>query len=149
MWTDALLAYLHYAAIFALIWFLAIEWNLLRAGAPALDIDRLARIDAGFGLSAGLVFLTGAARAVYGLKGWSFYAHNPVFHLKIGLFVLVGLISILPTIAFLRWRKAHRADPTFRVPDAQWRRARLLVIVELHLVALIPLAAVIMARGLR
>ena len=149
MWTDALLAYLHYAAIFALIWFLAIEWNLLRSGAPALDIDRLARIDAGFGLSAGLVFLTGAARAVYGLKGWSFYAHNPVFHLKIGLFVLVGLISILPTVAFLRWRKAHRADPTFRVPDAQWRRARLLVIAELHLVALIPLAAVIMARGLR
>ena len=149
MWTDALLAYLHFAAIFGLIAFLAIEWNLLRVGAVALDLERLARIDALFGISAGLVLLSGAARAVYGLKGWSFYAHNPAFHLKISLFVLVGLISILPTVAFLRWRKARRADPAFRTPDAQWRRARLLVIVELHLVALIPLAAVIMARGLR
>ena len=149
MWLDALLAYFHFAAIFALVWFLAIEWHLLAAGAGALAVDRLARTDGRFGLSAGLVLLTGAARALYGLKGWSFHAHNPVFHLKIGLFVLVGLLSILPTVMFLRWRKAQRADPAFRVPDAQWRRARLLVIVELHLVALIPLAAVIMARGLR
>ncbi len=149
MWLDALLAYFHFAAIFALVWFLAVEWNLLAAGAGALAIDRLARTDGRFGLSAGLVFLTGAARALYGLKGWSFYAHNPAFHLKIGLFVLVGLISILPTVMFLRWRKAQRADAAFRAPEAQWRRARLLVIVELHLVALIPLAAVIMARGLR
>ncbi len=32
MWTDAILAYLHFAAIFTLIWFLAKEWTLLRAG---------------------------------------------------------------------------------------------------------------------
>jgi hypothetical protein len=29
--------------------------------------------------------------------------HNPVFQLKIGLFVLAALISIVPTIAFLRF----------------------------------------------
>lgn len=148
MWTDAVLAYLHFAAIFTLLWFLAKEWTLLRAGAAQLAIDRLANADAGFGLSAVAVLLSGAARAVFGIKGWSFYAHAPVFHLKIGLFVLVGLISIAPTLAFLRWRRAWRADPAFRVPEAEWRRARRLLMIELHLVALIPLAAVIMARGL-
>ena len=148
MWTDAILAYLHFSAIFALIWFLAKEWTLLRAGAASVEVERLATADAGFGIMAGLVLVTGALRAVFGAKGWAFYAHNPAFHVKITLFVAVGLISIAPTLQFLRWRKARRANAAFRVADAEWKRARRLIMVEMHLVALIPLAAVIMARGL-
>jgi len=148
MWTDAILAYLHFGAIFTLIWFLAKEWTLLRAGAASVDVERLASADAGFGMSAGIVLVTGALRAVYGIKGWMFYAHNPAFHVKIGLFVLVGLISIAPTLMFLRWRKARRQDASFRVSETEWKRARLWLMIELHLVALIPLAAVIMSRGL-
>lgn len=148
MWTDALLAYLHFAAIFTLIWFLAKEWTLLRAGAAHVDTDRIALADAGFGIAAGVVLITGALRAIYGVKGWAFYAHNPAFHVKIGLFVIVALISIAPTLRFMRWRKARRQDASFRVPEEEWRSVRRLVIIELHLIALIPLAAVIMARGL-
>ena len=148
MWTDAILAYLHFAAIFTLVWFLAKEWTLLRAGASALDAERLAGTDGWYGRMAGVVALTGAARAVFGLKGWSFYAHNPLFHLKLGLFVLVALLSIKPTIAFLRWRKAFRADSAYRVPETEWRSVRRWVMVELHVIALIPLAAVLMSRGL-
>src|SRR6476659_996873 len=99
MWTDAILAYLHFAAIFTLLWFLASEWTLLRAGANALDTERLARADGWYGRLAGVVVVTGASRAVYGLKGWSYYEHNPGFHLKVGVFVLVALLSIKPTIA--------------------------------------------------
>jgi putative membrane protein len=148
MWTDAILAYLHFGAIFTLIWFLAKEWTLLRAGAANVDIERLASADAGFGMSAGIVLVTGALRAVYGIKGWAFYAHNQAFHVKIGLFVLVGLISIAPTLMFLRWRKARRQDASFRVSEPEWKRARRWIMIELHLIALIPLAAVIMSRGL-
>lgn len=149
MWTDAILAYLHFAAIFAMIWFLAKEWTLLRAGTDGLDTERLAKADAGYGAVAVLVLLTGAARAVFGLKGWSFYAHNPAFHAKVGLFVLVGLLSIAPTLAFLRWRRARRADAAWLVPATEYRRARRWVMIELHLIALIPFAAVVMSRGLR
>ena len=135
--------------IFGLIWFIAQEWLLLRGGPASLLPERLARADAGLGKFAMLVLLTGALRAAWGAKGWSFYAHNPMFHAKITLFVLVGLLSIVPTLAFLRWRRAQRADPGARVADAAWRRVRGFVIAELVLVALIPLAAVVMARGLR
>ncbi len=148
MWTDAILAYLHFAAIFTLIWFLAKEWTLLRAGAASVDIERIAMADAGFGMAAGVVLITGALRAIYGVKGWAFYAHNPAFHVKIGLFVIVALISIAPTVRFVRWRKARRLDASFRVPEQEWRSVRRLLVIELHLIALIPLAAVIMARGL-
>ena len=148
MWTDAILAYLHFAAIFALIWFLAKEWTLLRAGAANVDVERIAKVDSGFGAMAGIVLVTGALRAAFGAKGWAFYAHNPAFHAKVTLFVIVGLVSIAPTLQFLRWRKARRADAAFRVSDAQWTRARRFLMVELHLIALIPLLAVIMSRGL-
>jgi len=148
VWTDAILAYLHFAAIFALIWFLAKEWTLLRAGAANVDVERIAKVDSGFGAMAGIVLVTGALRAAFGAKGWAFYAHNPAFHAKVTLFVIVGLVSIAPTLQFLRWRKARRADAAFRVSDAQWTRARRFLMVELHLIALIPLLAVIMSRGL-
>lgn len=148
MWLDAILAYLHFGAIFAMLWCIAKEWTLLRAGHEALDVERLARADAGYGALAVAVLLTGAARAVFGIKGWAFYAHNPVFHVKVGLFVLVGLVSIVPTLAFLRWRRARRADPHWSVPAAEWTRARRCLLIELHLIALIPLAAVMLSRGL-
>src|ERR1700752_4521920 len=117
MWTDAILAYLHFAAIFTLVWFLAKEWTLLREGFSNTGLERLARADAGFGIAAGLVLVTGALRAVFGVKGWAFYAHNPAFHVKIGLFVVVGLISMAPTFQFLRWRKALSNTEAFRVRD--------------------------------
>src|SRR5690606_37907532 len=119
------------------------------AGPDALDVERLAGADLGYGLLALAVLLSGAARAVWGAKGWAFHASNPVFHAKVGLFLLVGLLSIVPTVAFLRWRRARRADAAFRVPAAEWRRAKRVLLAELHLLALIPLLAVVMARGLR
>ena len=105
MWTDAILAYLHFGAIFTLIWFLAKEWTLLRVGADKVDLERLALADAGFGMAAGVVVATGALRAIFGVKGWSFYEHNHVFWLKMALFAIVGLLSIAPTKTFLRWRR--------------------------------------------
>jgi len=149
MWLDAILAYLHFAAIFTLVWFLAREWTLLRGTIDAIDFKRIANADLGFGLAAVAVLVTGALRVFYGAKGAAFYLHNPVFHVKVALFVVVGLVSIAPTLAFLRWRRAWRADVAFRVAPREYTRVRRLVMVELHLIALIPLAAVMMARGLR
>jgi putative membrane protein len=148
MWLDAFLAYLHFMAIFGLFATLMYEVILLKAGAADLDIEALALTDRKFGIQAGVVLVTGALRAFFGAKGAAFYMHNPVFHLKIGLFVLAALISIVPTVAFLRWRKARRADASWRVPEAEWQRTRKLVRLEMVIIALIPLAAVIMSRGL-
>ena len=63
--------------------------------------------------------------------------------------IAVGLVSIAPTLVFLRWRRAWRADATFRIAPSEVARVRRFIMIELHLIALIPLAAVIMARGLR
>lgn len=149
MWLDAILAYLHFAAIFTLVWFLAKEWTLLRGDIDALDFQRIASADLGFGLAAVGVLVSGALRVFFGAKGAAFYLHNPIFHVKIAMFVAVGLVSIAPTLVFLRWRRAWRADATFRIAPSEVARVRRFIMIELHLIALIPLAAVIMARGLR
>ena len=110
---------------------------------------RIANADLGFGLAAVAVLVTGALRVFYGAKGTAFYLHNPVFHVKVALFVLVGLVSIAPTLAFLRWRRAWTADAAFRITPHEYARVRRFILIELHLIALIPIAAVMMARGLR
>ena len=127
MWKDAILAYLHFAAIFALLWFLAKEWTLLKAGAQNLQLQRLAKADIGFALSALAVLATGASRLLLGAKPVAFYTGNPVFDVKVSLFVLAALISIWPTLAFLRWRKAVAANANFRVDEREWRRVKRLV----------------------
>ncbi len=148
MWKDALLAYAHFASIFVLVWFLAKEWTLLKSGRNRLEYRRLAGTDIGYALAAAAVLVTGASRLLFGAKPAAFYIHNLVFHVKIALFVLVGLISIKPTLVFLRWRKAVAANAEFRATEAEWRLVKRLVLLEMHLVALIPLFAVLMARGI-
>jgi len=140
---------LHFASIFTLLWFLSKEWTLLNAGAEHLDPRRLAMADVAYFLAAMAVLATGLSRALLGAKPWAYYAANPVFHTKIALFLAVALVSIKPTRVFIRWRKAAAANPAFRIDVAEWRLMRRFVIIELHLIALIPLAAVMMARGLR
>ena len=117
MLTDLLLASLHHLLVFALIAMLVAESVLLRGTINGAVLQRLARLDGGYGMTAGLLLAVGLLRVFYGVKGYDFYLHNPWFHAKVGCYVLVGLLSILPTIRFLRWRKALAANPAF-VPAA-------------------------------
>lgn len=146
MLTDLALAALHHLFVFAVVARLASEAMLLRGPVDAGTIQRLARVDAGYGAVAGLLLVVGLLRVWFGLKGHEFYLHNPWFHAKLGVYVLVALLSIAPTVGFLRWRKALRADPSFAPPPAQLERARNLVRLELVLVAVVFVLAAAMAR---
>ena len=148
MWLDALLAYLHYISIFTLIVFLTAEAVVLRPDTTPEIRKRRARYDAVFGFAALAVLITGLLRVFYGAKGYAFYVHNPVFHVKVGLFILVGLMSIVPTINILRWKKQGKTLPDFVPTPSEIAKTRRWVMVESHLIIFIPLAAVLMARGI-
>ena len=81
-----------------------------------------------------------------GVKGSDFYLHNPWFHGKFGAFVLAALLSIYPTLAFLRWRKAAGSQPDWRPNAAEVSRVRMVIKVEFALIALIFVLAAGMAR---
>lgn len=147
MTTEALLSYAHLLAIFTLIVFVASEAALCRAEwMNAAVVERLVTVDRIYGIAALAVLATGFARIYLGVKGPGWYWGNWLLHLKIGAFVGVALVSIAPTLAFARWRKALRG--TGDLPSGEEvRRVRKLVMLQAHIIPLIPLAAVFLARG--
>jgi putative membrane protein len=147
MTLEALLAYAHFLAILTLVVFISSEAALCRPEwMNAKVVERLGKVDMIYGIAAGVVLLTGLARTWWGIKGAGWYWTNGLLHLKLTMFIVVGLISIKPTLVFRRWNRALKA--TGALPDeAQVRSARKLVMIQAHLIALIPLVAVFLARG--
>lgn len=131
------LAIIHHLLAFGLVIMLAMELAYLRG--DTIPVKRLTGLDAGYGGVAVLVLLVGAARVVWGEKGWEFYQANPFFWAKIATFSAIGLLSIAPTIAFIRWGRAAKADPAFQPQAGDVRRMAGLVRIEVLL--LLPLAA--------
>lgn len=147
MLTESLLAYAHFVAILTLVVFITSEAALCRPEwMNAAVVRRLARVDIIYMGAAMAVLATGFARTYWGAKGFEWYWHQPLLHVKVTLFVIVGLISIAPTRAFIRWRKAVDANGALPA-EAEVRKVRKLIMVQAHIVMLIPLAAVLLARG--
>ncbi|MCG2595747.1 DUF2214 family protein [Ramlibacter sp. XY19] len=147
MTLEALLAYFHLLAILTLVVFIASEAALCRPEwMNATIVNRLVTVDRVYGIAAGAVLVTGLLRIYLGMKGSSYYWSNWLLHVKLTLFVLTGLISIAPTLRFVRWKKQLQAGGA--LPDAEEvRRTRKLVMLQAHIIPLIPLAAVFLARG--
>lgn len=147
MTLEALLAYAHLLAILTMVVFISSEAALCRPEwiNPQV-VERLVTIDRVYGIAAGAVLLTGVARTWWGVKGTSWYWTNGLLHLKLALFIAVGLMSIKPTLMFIRWRRELRAGGTMPA-EGEVRQARKWVMRQAHLIALIPLVAVFLARG--
>ncbi|HEX4942862.1 MAG TPA: DUF2214 family protein [Usitatibacteraceae bacterium] len=148
MWLDALLAYLHFTAIFVLFAFLTVEVMLARGELDAKAVRMLGRVDLWYVGAAIAALATGLARANWGAKGWAFYAGDWVFWAKVASIAVVALLSIPPSVAFIRWRRRAEAQPGLVVPEDERKRMRRYLMWEVHVVALIPLFAVVMSRGL-
>ena len=145
---DAVLAYLHFTAIFLLFAFMTVEVMLMRGALDPAAVRLLARVDIWYFGSAIAALITGMLRLAFGAKGSDFYLSSWPIYVKVGLFIAVGLISIQPTMTFMRWKKSFDHDPAFCVGDEERRRVRKYLMIEVHLAALIPIFAVVMARGL-
>lgn len=146
MLKDFLLASFHHLFAFGLVAMIVSQSVLLSRGVDAATLRRLSGVDRGLGMIATLLLVVGLLRVFHGVKGADFYLHNPWFHAKLGAFVLAALLSILPTIRFVRWRKALKADPAFAPPANEIAAIRRFVRIELALIVVILVAAAGMAR---
>jgi len=147
MLLEAFLAYFHFVAILGVVVFLTSEAALCRVEwMNAAVVKRLNRVDFLYMVAAIALLATGLARTIWGVKGTAWYWHQPLLHLKVTLFVVIGLMSIKPTIMFRRWAKTLAA--TGAIPqESDIREARRWVMIEAHLLVLVPLAATMLARG--
>jgi len=72
------------------------------------EIGRLARIDAVYGIAAVTLLIAGLTLWLGSVgKPAVYYTKNWVFHTKLTLFLIVGLLSIYPTIFFIKNRKGN------------------------------------------
>jgi len=146
MTIDLILAIAHHLVVFLLAGLLIAEVALLRPGITALNLGRVTRVDAGYGMTAGLVIVIGVCRVIWGIKGADFYLSNPWFWAKMASFAGIGLLSIPPTLALLKWRKQSRSDPAFLPADADIKRLRGFIQAEVGLLLLVVTFAAMMAR---
>lgn len=140
---DVFIRYLHFIGIFILFSSLMVEHLYLKKLIAVHEIKKLAVIDLVYGISAAVVLITGFALWLWVGKPSEFYSVNLVFYIKIILFFIAALISIYPTIFFIKARRS--ASPIISVPKTVIMTVR----TEIMLLLIIPLLAVLMASGYR
>ena len=144
---STLLAFLHHLCAFTLVAAVAIQFALIRGELTLSSARRLVVTDMVLGIAAGALLVIGLSRVFFFEKGADYYFHSHAFLAKFSLFVVVGLLSIVPTLEFLSWRKATTAG---QLPAISARKLRLVTGVihgELFAIVIILLCAAIMARG--
>lgn len=146
--TNSIMATLHHLCAFALTACLLIEFVTYRKGLTVEEARRIQRVDLWYGVSSGLLIAIGLLRVFYFEKGSNFYFHNYFYWIKMALFVVVGLLSVYPTIRYIKWNPVLAENRSPEIPDGEFRNIRLLLWLELTGIGLILFAAPMMARGL-
>lgn len=116
-------------------------FNQLAAGAG--EVRRVLLADNFWGICALILLVTGGMRAFGGYeKGTDYYLHQPLFHLKMTLFVLILLMELAPMITLIKWRIAKARGAGLDIG-----RAKLFARIS-HLEALLLVLMVIAATGM-
>lgn len=144
MTIEIFLRYMHFISIFAIVGSLVSEHLLLKKVLTRSEIGRLSRIDAVYGIAS--LTLVGAGLTLwlgeFG-KPFVYYRYNWVFLTKMGVLTLLGLLSIYPTVFFIKYRKGNQEE-TVNIPNTIFWMLR----IELLLLVIIPMLAGLMAKGI-
>jgi putative membrane protein len=144
---DLSLAIVHHLLIFLLFGVLAFEIGVIRPSMKREDVLSVVSVDNWYGILAVAIVVVGFSRAIYAAKGWVYYEANGFFWAKIAAFVVVALLSIIPTIQIIRWRRALAADSAFLPAAPDIAGVRRFLWAEIVFFAFIPAFAAAMARG--
>jgi putative membrane protein len=146
MWTSSITAYFHYLGFMLAFAALTVELFNLKSEMTLNDAKRVVFADAVYGMAAIIILITGVLRVLYFGKGTDYYLSNPFFYAKIGVFILVSLLSLYPTFTFIFWFKDLRIGQT---PSLELTKVNLisgLIKGELLCFTILPLLAAVMAR---
>jgi putative membrane protein len=145
---NSIMATLHHIAAFTLTACLIYEFVAYRKGLTVEEARSIQRVDLVYGIAAGLVVVVGLLRVYFFEKGSNYYFSNYVFWTKMALFTIVGLLSIYPTIRYIKWNPILAENKSPEIPEQEYRNIRLLLWLEMAGLVLILFAAPLMARGI-
>ncbi len=147
MIVAAFISFGHFLAFFALAAALVLELALIAESMSLETAKRIQRADRAIGISAVLVLVFGFLRVVYFEKGADYYFSNTFFLIKLGLFIVAALISLYPTIQFIRWNSELSQGIAPDLTTAAVKRLKSIIHWELVLIGGIMLCASLMAKG--
>lgn len=148
MLINSFMATLHHLSAFILTACLIYEFVAYRKGLSVEEARRIQRVDLVYGISAGLLIVVGLLRVFFFEKGSNYYFHNHVFWTKMALFAIIGLLSVYPTIRYIKWNPVLDENRAPEIPDIEFKRIRLILWLELAGIVLILFAAPMIARGI-
>lgn len=144
---NALFAFLHFVAAFGIVCTLFFEWLTFSKNPTFAEAKHIQQCDRWYGIFAGIILAVGFLRVYYFGKGSAYYFSNPFFLLKLCLFLMIGLLSVYPTITFIGWRKGIRAGQPPVISDQEFTAISLILKWELYFLAALVLSASLMAKG--
>jgi putative membrane protein len=148
VYASALMAFLHHLAAFTVVAALVAEVVLFKLPLTIVQARRVQRADQIFGAAAGILLIVGLLRVFYFEKGAGYYFTNAFFLTKFTLFIVAALISIYPTVLFIRWNKTLKQGEVPAIAPETITRTRMCMMLELTAIVGILLCAPFMARGL-
>jgi putative membrane protein len=144
----AFFAFLHHVSAFLLFAALMLELVLIRMTLTIESARKILLADMIYGIAAGVLLLAGLGRVFHFEKGAAYYFHTWTFLTKLALFIVIGLLSIIPTREFLRWRASVKAGQVPIVAPEKLKSIGTIIHIELTAVVVILLMAALMAKGI-
>ncbi len=144
---SALVAYVHYLGIILCFGALLFERLMLKVDLNRNETISMIIADVVYGIAGVAILVTGILRVKYFGQGGDFYTSNPVFWIKVGLYVFVGLLSLYPTTTYILWAIPLSKNKLPEISKNLVDRFRFIITAELIGFATIPFFATLMARG--
>ncbi len=145
---NSLMATLHHICAFTLTACLVYELISFRKGLRVEEARRIQKVDGWYGISAGLLVVVGLLRVFFFEKGPNYYGASSMFWIKMTLFVIVGLLSVYPTIRYIKWNSFLNENKAPEIAEQEFKNIRLLLMLEIAGLVLILFFAPAMARAI-
>lgn len=127
---------------------ISLELFVLSSELNRKESKLLSLFDGIYGVAAILVVATGILNWMVFGKGYDYYANNLFFIIKFSTFIIIGLLSIYPTIAFAKLKKAFKQESNNTKILSNYSTIKTIIIIELGLMILMPIFATLMANGI-
>ena len=147
-YTSAIVAYVHYLGIILCFGALIFERIILKINLSKKETISIIIADVIYGIAGLAILITGILRVKFYGQGGEFYTSNPLFWIKVSLYILVGLISLYPTTTYILWAVPLSKNKLPVISENLVKRFKVVMMTELVCFAVIPIFATLMSRGI-
>ena len=139
--------YIHILGIMILMGSLIAEYLIAKIKITKESIRMLSIANSIFLISLVVILISGLFRWFIFGKGNDFYMTNPFFHTKLTLYIILAILAFFPGGKIKKWKNQLNHDSSFQIAEKEVKSLFLLFRIEFLLMIIIPLLAVLVARG--